>query len=720
MSFLQPYMLFALPLVALPILIHLINQRRYQTTRWGAMMFLLAAQRMSRGYARLRQWLILLIRMLAVAGLVIAVGRPLASGLLGLAAGGRADTTIILVDRSPSMQQRSGGDGLSKLAAGSRQLAETLATLPSSRWVLIDSTTNQPRELPSPAALSDLASAAPTGVEADLPAMIEAARTYMQSNRTGRTEIWILSDLRENDWHADSGRWQTLRQSFAELAQGVRFHLLAFPQTAPGNTAVRVTSVRRQQSGERAELLVSLVLLREGQVDGKATVPVEFQIEGARSELNVEFAGPQYELKDYRIALEGKGERGWGRISIPADANPADNDFFFVFDKPAPRSAIIVSEDPQAAWPLQLAASISPDPAFACTAEVVPLEQVAGAAWEKTSLLVWQAPLPQDNSAKLVQAFVDRGGQVVFLPPRNPGGQKFLGTQWGEWVDANRGIASNSNGNIPNSANPNGTEEASIETWRSDQDLLAHTQNGQSLPVGELKVKRYCKLSGEFTTLAALRGEPAAAGAAEVPGAPLLARVPTEHGGVYFLATTPAAADSSLAPDAIVLYAAVQRAMASGAAVLGNTRNLIAGRAPAGIAQSWQRLAGDPSALSSDYPFCPGVYQAGDRLLAVNRAAAEDQAAVLDDHKVAGLFDGLPFDMIIGAHGDDNTDSSQSLVQEIWRMFLLAMMVAMVCEAALCLPKLRPATQASTMPRSSAANETPTSQGLPRKEGVAS
>ena len=71
MSFLQPFMLFALPLVALPVLIHLINQRRYQTVRSGAMMFL-AAQRMSPGYARLRQWLILLFRMLAVAGLILA------------------------------------------------------------------------------------------------------------------------------------------------------------------------------------------------------------------------------------------------------------------------------------------------------------------------------------------------------------------------------------------------------------------------------------------------------------------------------------------------------------------------------------------------------------------------------------------------------------------------------------------------------------------------
>src|ERR1700722_5250122 len=109
MSFLQPAFLVALPLAALPIIIHLINQRRYQTVRWGAMMFLLAANRMSRGYAKLRQFLILLFRMLAVAGLVFAISRPLASGWLGRSVGGQPDTTIILLDRSPSMRQQAPG-----------------------------------------------------------------------------------------------------------------------------------------------------------------------------------------------------------------------------------------------------------------------------------------------------------------------------------------------------------------------------------------------------------------------------------------------------------------------------------------------------------------------------------------------------------------------------------------------------------------------------------
>src|SRR5471032_2391021 len=171
MSFLQPWLLVGLPLIALPIIIHLINQRRFQTIQWAAMMFLLAAHRMARGYSRLRQWLIMMFRMLAVAGLLFAIARPLASGWLGLAAGGQADTTIILLDRSPSMQQRGLGTGDSKLETGKHQLVHTLQTLGSARWVLIESACHEPRELDSPAALLNLPSAGPASASADLPVM---------------------------------------------------------------------------------------------------------------------------------------------------------------------------------------------------------------------------------------------------------------------------------------------------------------------------------------------------------------------------------------------------------------------------------------------------------------------------------------------------------------------------------------------------------------------
>jgi hypothetical protein len=651
MSFLQPMLLWALPIAALPVIIHLINQRRFQTVRWAAMMFLLAANKMSRGYARLRQWMIMAFRMLAIAALIFVVGRPLAGGWLGFTAGGRADTTIVLLDRSPSMRQNTAGTGSSKLETGRRQLAQAFKTLGSSRWVLIEGTRNRPIEIESPEALLNSPDAEPTSASSDVPAMLIAAHDYIKANKPGRTEIWICSDIRENDWNAESGRWQELRDAFLQFPQSVRLHLLAYPEIAEGNLSVRVTEVRRQKTADGAELLVSLRIVREGGTEGRETVPVQFEIEGARSEFKVEMAGPQFELKDHRIALTRGRERGWGRVAIPADANPADNEFFFAFDEPAPRRAVVVAEDAQSARSLQLAASISTDPAIRCSAEVVAVESLGAVEWESISLLLWQAPLPEGDASKRIIEFVERGGQAIFFPPRSPGGGELLGVRWTSWSD--------------------GKADLPVENWRGDQDLLANTQSGTALPVGQLQVRRTCGISGEFTPLASLRA-----------GIPLLARVTTNRGGVYFCATTPAGGDSSLATGGVVLYVLVQRAMAAGASSLENTRQMIAGEPSGDDSSRWKRLAGAGDAISTEYAFHQGVYQSGGRLLAVNRPIAEDAAAVLADARVAGLFKGLDY-----ARVDDRAGNLGSLIQEIWRLFLIGMMVAMVVEAGLCLPR---------------------------------
>ncbi len=650
MLFLQPIILVALPLVALPIVIHLINQRRYQSIRWAAMMFLLTANRMSRGYARLRQWLILMFRMLAIAGLLFAVSRPMASGWFGKAAGDRADTTIILLDRSPSMRQQGTGTAVSKLEAGRHQLAQALRMLGSSRWVLIDSATNRPMEIESPDALLRLTSAEPVSTSADLPAMLEAARDYLRDNQAGRTEIWICSDLRQNDWNPESGRWQMLRDSFLELPQGVRFHLLAYPEPAPGNVAVRVTGVRRSETSEGAEVLVSLKLTREGGADTKRDVPVQFDIGGTRSELTVELTGPMVELKDHRIPIERNLERGWGKVSIPADANPADNDFYFTFDRPQPRRTVVVTESPRSVAALQLAASISSDPATAASVEVISPAQAAALDWDSVALLLWHAPLPEAAAGTAVQDFIDRGGQVVFIPPPSPGAGSFLGVRWQNWVDDPMGLT--------------------VENWRGDQDALAHTQSGAGLPVGQLQVTRFCELEGELTPLATLKG-----------GQPLFARLPTNRGGAYFCATTSDAADSTLASNGVVLYVFVQRVLAAGSSALGRTRQLVAGEGGEQAA-TWHQVAGPPDALSTEYAHHAGVYSSGDRLLAVNRGAAEDQAAILAGDRVAELFKGLDFTRI-----DDQAGSSMGLIQEVWRPFLVAMLIALLVEAVLCMPR---------------------------------
>jgi hypothetical protein len=670
MSFLQPWLLAALPLAALPVIIHLINQRRFHTIDWAAMRFLLEANRMSRGYARIRQWLILLFRVLAVAGLIFMISRPLASGWIGITGGGRADTTLVLIDRSPSMQQVGQGTASTKIETGVAQLVSTLNTLGSSRWVLIDSHSAEPREIETPDVILSSPSAEPSSASSDLPSMLQAAHDYVKNNRTGETEIWICSDLRANDWNAQSGRWKSLRDSFQEFKQSMRFHLLAYPAPAAEDVAVRLTGIERRTSGDGAALLLSLRLTREGSGSaagallntsesrrdsatvGKLRLPVRFEIEGASSEHTVELEGREFELKNHRIPLPAEHSKGWGRVSIPSDLNPANNEFFFVFDDPPPRRTILVRDEAEQVRPLELAAGISADPSIKCEVETITGEQVATANWEGVALALWQSALPTGPAADEVKRFVDRGGRIVFFAPKSPGGEEIYGVKWKSWVEPR--------------------EPVRTESWWGDADLLARTQSGAAVPVGEILVRRYCELEGEASSIATLP-----------KGAPLMARVTTDRGGVYFCATTTDAEDSSFGTDGVALYVTIQRALSAGAAELGNALQLNAGDRFPATAETWSQFAGGDDVLSTEFSNHAGVYAGGERTLAVNRAAAEDQAAILTDSQVAGLFAGLDF-----ARVDDQAGNVNSLTREVWRLFLAAMLIAIVAEAGLCIPRV--------------------------------
>ncbi len=179
----------------------------------------------------------------------------------------KTDTTIVLLDRSPSMQER-GENGIdSKFTTAKRQLRETLQTLGSNRWVLIDSAQQKPQEFQSVADLFDAPSAQPSSASADLPGMLQTAIEYLKNNRPGQTEIWICSDLRQSDWNSNSNQWSAVRDAFRQFPQTVRLQLISYAENSSENVSIRVTDVRRETVDGSQALVVILDAgsRREGQ-----------------------------------------------------------------------------------------------------------------------------------------------------------------------------------------------------------------------------------------------------------------------------------------------------------------------------------------------------------------------------------------------------------------------------------------------------------------------
>ncbi len=675
MTFLQPWVLVALPLISLPLIIHLINQRRFQTVQWGAMQFLLSAKALSSGYSKLRHWLIMLLRMLAVAAVILAVGRPLSRGWLALAGGGRPDTAIVILDRSPSMQARDQAIEGTKLATGRRQLAESLALLAPSRCVYVATPDDDLVEI-EPGSLAELPAAGPAAAAADIPGLLRAAYDHIRDNAAGTTEVWICSDERSNDWALDNGGWAGLRDAYAKLPQQVRFQLLSFSKPEPANLAVRVTEATLQKRGRDTELVVSLVVSRPDGTDQVATtsvtVPVKFELGGVTSVVDVELTGREAVLANHTLPLGRSGVRGWGRVTIAPDANLADNEFYFTFDEPPPRVSLIVAREAAAARVLEIAASIPPTKDLVARADVVPLGGLATAAWDEAALVLWQGPLPSGTDAALMESFVKRGGQVIFFPPEESDPTLFGGLAWGAWTTLEPPVRP--------------------EQWRTDQGLLSNTLSGGALPLGELEVRQARGLVGDQVTLASLAG-----------GSPLVAQV-SDGRGIYFCTTLPTPRHSSLASEGVVLYALIQRAVDRGLEPLSGARQLDADTATAALAKSgaasaaWERLAGSNDALSTENGLHAGVYSVAGRLLAVNRPAAEDASRVAAAERIDGVFRGLSFARITGEAG-----VSDSIVQEIWRAFLIAMLVALVVEGLLSLPRQRAMQSDVFIPREAAA-----------------
>lgn len=116
MSFLYPSFLFALFAIAVPIIIHLFNFRRYKKVHFSNVSFLQALQLETRKRSKIRQWLILAARILTVVCLVLAFSQPFIPGK-NMESKIKGEKAIsIFIDNSFSMEAQGNDGQLSEMA----------------------------------------------------------------------------------------------------------------------------------------------------------------------------------------------------------------------------------------------------------------------------------------------------------------------------------------------------------------------------------------------------------------------------------------------------------------------------------------------------------------------------------------------------------------------------------------------------------------------------
>ena len=630
------------------MIIHLLNRRRFRIVDWAATSFLLKASRESRGKKKLKHILILICRTLAIFALIFAVARPLLGGFLG-SGSGSVNTVILVLDRSASMETKAESGAPSYREAVITRVSQAVEKMGSPRLLLIDSASGDIQEVPSPDALPELSTTFATDTQADIPTLLTKAIDYIDETNPGQTEIWLASDMQRGDWRPTDSRWNAVRSGLESLPNETKLRVLSSGSELAQNVAIELVASRRVEDN----LFLDLKLTRSNG-DGTSTVPITYSLKGARSAERVTMNGQELRFQK-RLPLSAADVDGSGWVGIPSDNNPRDNSVFFAFGGKEPVQSWIVSEKPSGNTANYLRKAAAPDGFDRYSSEIIALTQTTKIDWSTASLIVWQAQIPTGAVAAQLQEFATSGGSVIFFPPEKPSNNIIFGTSWGLIQEAP-------------------ADEYFINgSWIKDDGPWRNSLSDQKMPIDQVRGVKRCSIQGDGTSLAEWDD-----------GSPLLYRQLQGLGTAIFINTLPDDRWSNLEFVALHLVA-VQRLLEKGTDRLHSGYRAIAGSEKAKLRSDEIR---DRLDAFEDYEpalgsYRAGVYRLGERVIAVNRPAAENSPLRVNEEALDTLLEGTSYSLFESTKDDNN------LVSPVWWAFLIAVLFFLLAEAILCLqPKL--------------------------------
>lgn len=199
-------------LVSVPIIIHLLNQRKFKIVDWAAMDFLLEADKKNRRRVKLENWLLLFLRCLAVFVLGLLLARPYdSSGLAARLFDAQKFERIVLVDDSLSMQAQVGNRTAMEVTRERlTDLVRMFSTEQSENLLTVLLTSKPEQRKLNGAAISaqnvdevvsDLTRLEASEKTANLSAALQELDTYLASQPPNVNRVvYIVSDLRRRDW----------------------------------------------------------------------------------------------------------------------------------------------------------------------------------------------------------------------------------------------------------------------------------------------------------------------------------------------------------------------------------------------------------------------------------------------------------------------------------------------------------------------------------------
>ena len=427
-SFLNPSFLWALPAIAIPIVIHLLSRRRLPEVRFPTTQFLRDLEPQEIRRLRLREILLLILRTLAILFLVLAFARPSLTPHNTVAHSAAA--VAILIDDSESMgaldeeahprieaaKQRAGA--ILEAARSGDEISIGTSTHPDAAGA--GHTTDRVRLLRA------LDRVEATSLPARMPeAILEAHRALMRS-RLAAKELYLISDLQRSNFGSEA------RAEIAAAAEaGIRVYVVPLVQSRMPNHAFQDvdSQLRPGPEGRGLELRARFA--------NHADSPSErIAIRVRRGDALI--GGGDVTLRgdesrwlsmplDWRGAPDAAASSGPVILETDQDALPADDRWYAALGAPRSIRVLRIAEARDGAPPPRFAAlALDPgsDGSGGFTVETGTPASLLSLSRSKSDVVLLEdvASLSADAEGRLRAFLRDGGGLVVALGPHSDPG----------------------------------------------------------------------------------------------------------------------------------------------------------------------------------------------------------------------------------------------------------------------------------------------------------
>ncbi len=274
--FLNPLMLFGISAVSIPIIIHLLNKRKFERVVWAAMRFLKVSVEQNQRRIQIEDMLLLILRCLLVLLIALSLARPVLKAVAA-ALGRSPATAVIILDNSASMCATDGVE--TRFAVAKKAAEEILRSLPNGSAAAVVLASDVAADLiPEPS--YDLTLVAARVKDAPLfdrptnlyPA-VRSAIDKLAGRQATAKEIYIVSDGQATGFRQLSD----VRKQLEERKDQIRTHIILVGRPEEKNLAITTVRLEPGIAAINQPLRVDVRVRNAGGREAR-DVPVSIQV----------------------------------------------------------------------------------------------------------------------------------------------------------------------------------------------------------------------------------------------------------------------------------------------------------------------------------------------------------------------------------------------------------------------------------------------------------